>query len=533
MRTLKHALTLITLCLALAGCAYGNFMDQGDALSSKGQYDNALVAYQNALGEKPDSDEAKRKIHEMKVQIMQRHRKVARDRLDAQDYLGAIHAAQSALDYAPEPRMAQGIVEMVGASAMDRATQHAIAGEFEESLRLLGALSSGLDYRPEKVQPEIERVRQTWSQTLSERAAISEKEGHTGDALLLYAQASSLTMKPSDAAKRDELYGIMLEKFAYNVHVKSRGALASMRFVERVTSPEFEQNLVFVPDAKSSHLSLQVDVGRPMFSQRRSMRMMSQQYQSGVRLVSNPEYERRRSELEQQRRRVQEAQQRVQRANNDVQRAQDRVHSEGPSPDRTTSAESSLNSARNQLDSAQNRLNDEQAEANRDEQALYNTPQQKEEPVFSDLTYPVETYTMTAQMPYRALGKHADGRPALERAVSLQMSKSDDTHGAYHQINLAMDPLELPSRDDAMSFLYKSAITQTHRLAFESLSGLRKILLEDALSTQQPAQKVHKLVIYIMLDPVHVSPDALSAIAAVRGISDAPALLTKPRARKQ
>lgn len=516
------------LALSLVGCAYRNHMKRGDELYEMGQYEAALVEYQEALRLKPDKQDAQVKVADAKSAVIRQYTAEARERLDARDYAAAIEATLRLRQRLPDESPVGQLVRDVSNRVQLEAATAAEQGEWARALDLLMMLYESFEGERAGLEPEIARVKKTWGAQLSARAAQAEEAGHLGDALLLYAKASELVVDPVNVSKRDELRARLIDESAYLVKLEGRGKHYKVVSQALMTS-SFPQNVRFAERAraKGAQATARLEVGAPKFRRDVSTYTKTARYKSGTRQVPNPQYQSRQDDILSEERELQRYQEDVAEYQDQVNRYSEQVAREGDTPNVSTGAEQNLQRARSNLQRAQENVARAQDRVIRAKERAANTPQFIEEDVYSDLNYPVNTHRISGKSAFKFQISHDDGRAAIPDEGVIAVSASDDEHAAYPIANVPQDPLDLPGEASLTQDLYAKATSLAFNVVNDSLQGHRQALLERAFATEDQGERIHMYVIYILLDPTQVNPQVTAEIDSARGIPDSASVLAR------
>ena len=388
-------------------------------------------------------------------------------------------------------------------------------------------LYDGFEGERAALDPEIARIKETWTASLVERAQAAEQAGHTGDALLLYAKASELIPSPEHVARRDELRARLLDESAYRVKVEARGRDHS-RVTERFEQARLQQNIRFVFDrAGEPDAILELEVGRPRFDTQLSTSTRTKRYKSGTRQVSNPAYERQQDDVLRAERDLQGDEEDVARYQREVNDYSQRVAREGPSPNTSTGAEQGLSRARSNLERAQRDVSRSRDQLIRERERLADTPQLIDEDVYSDLNYTVTTHRLIGKMNVDIEVEHPDGRPDIPAELTVGVEASDTEHAAHPIANVPQDRLDLPQPETLEPDLYAQAFEQALARVGESLDQHRQALLEQAYATTDEGERIHKYIVYILLDPTRVDTQVTAEVESLRGVPNCADVIAK------
>ena len=533
LRARRRALLLLSVALVclsfVTGCAYGGHLDRGDEYFAQRRYELALHEYQAALKLKPDSDEALARVERAKRSLLEVLAQDAQRRLTEGDYPAAIELAAQSFAQAPRAQSTTRLIAKVVQDTLAHSERLRAQEDFAQGLALIEVLYERLPSTRDALELTLSDAHQAWAQGLARRAQAAERAGHLGDALLLYAKAAQLVMTPQAVAKRDELRARLLDTHVYTASLSpSSGSPMAQEVLARLRVWTWAQNIRFVSDKDKPMASLELGLGQPSFSRQVSTSSRTARYKSGTRQVPNPAYKNRQDDILREQRDQERYQQDVLRLERDVSRYQEQVAREGPSPNVSTGAEQNLSRAQSELSRARDNLSRQLQRVLRAQEEAARTPQLIEEDVYSDLTYPVNTHSVRGELSLHARVAHADARPALATQQILSTSASDTEHAAYAVANISLDPLSLPSQDELTERLKAQAAASAADALLGSLTSHRQALLAQAQASQAEGERVHRLVVYILLDPTRVEPQVERELEQRRGVPASVKLLGQP-----
>lgn len=526
----KRAIALLLLMLVLGGCAYGRYVEQGDKAYAEGNYDAAIRAYEQALEEDPEGEEASAGLEQSRRALAGEFADEAEAALEKGDWIGAVVAASRAHRELPENREVARIVQDVASAVASKANALEESGDFANAFLLIRSVADSLPPATAKYGPRADAVRDRWVEHLVEEGSAARQSGQYGSALLYYAKAASLKPDPGLGGERDELRRELLEEWKYVAAVipmddRAKTATGSLR--QRVEGTALRLEVVEnARKAGEPDAVVEFRVDRPGSDVDISTRTESVRYQSGTEQVPNPAYERRLDDLEREQRELTRTENDITKLEQDLARYQDQVAREGPSPNTSTGAEQNVSRAQSRLERERDDLIRQRRQVQRARERLADEPQTIEEPVYSTLDYPVETHTLEVRSTAQIDLAHPDGREAIAVSTPVVASASDETHGGYTVADVAADPLNLPRARDLYPALWGRAAQVAGGAVEQSFSGWRKTLLERAEAEVDDAKKTDLLAIYLVTDPRNVDPVAPRELKALTGIPDAVAALT-------
>ncbi len=517
----------LALCiLLLVGCsAYGEYIEKGDKHFKDGDYASALAYYERAAEIDPESQEARQKIGQAKSKLVGEYKAQAQQSINAGDPLGAVIAASKAHAAAPDSKVTTEVINMASSNAEQAAAKFEAQHDFSTALMLRESVATNIPPKSATFNQKADATRNNWAAYLSNRADEAESKKQFGRAFVLHAKIAQLTNDPQARDRAKLLLASVAKDSIYRVNSKTSGSILGANVLKKIRTHQVGTLVISSDDDPSALAQLSFKASRPKFDTTVSTRTDSVRYQSGTKQVPNPFYESRLDDLEREERYLIDAQEDVIRYENDVARYQEAVANEGPSPNTSTGAEQSLSRAQSSLESARRKVIDQQRSVQRAREAVRDEPQFKEEPVYSDWPFTVETHTVQATSQIRATLSHKDGRSALTIDGTAKYSDSDDTHQPQPTPNLAGDPLQLPSQSDMTAKLIETASAELIALIDKSFMQWRDGLMQQALAAPDQDERVDLMVRYIISDHRRVAPEAVNEIKSGEGVPDAVALV--------
>jgi hypothetical protein len=396
---------------------------------------------------------------------------------------------------------------------------------------LLNLLYDELPDHRSQTETRLQTLSQRWGADLASRAARAEAAKHHGDALLLYARASSLLKTPDVIAKRDELAAMMLDLHYYGVSIKALdNAQGSTAATSQLATLNLPEHVLLIDEraakkGKKPHITIKLAVGRTDFTHDRSSSFRSARYKSGTRQVPNPFYQSAQDDVARAQREVDRYQDEVYRLERDLSNYESQVAREGPTPGVSTSAKQGVSRTRSSLDNARNNLQRAHSDLARQRERAMRVSPTTEEDVYSELQYTVTEHTLTATAPLQLTLEFSDGREPKKLNVNVSSVATDQEHAPQPLANIPGDPLNLPSQSYMNRNVWTRASAVAHSKLVESLDEHRLSLMDRAFASGEDGLRVHYLVLYILLDPSSVDPKVVKELYELRGIPDAPEVL--------
>jgi tetratricopeptide (TPR) repeat protein len=520
----KYWVVLLSAVFALAvGCAYGRHMDRGDQAYAAGDYTTAANAYEAALDEDPSSTEAADALARSRDALAGELTEDSKAALANKDWIGAVAAAARAHRQLPENQAVREAVKDVAREVAAKADSLEADGDFGNALLLMRAVADSLPPATPEYGPRADAMRARWVDQLVERGESAHATGHFGTALLYFGKASRLSPDPSLGGKRDKVRKELLDAWAYKVTLAptgKRAKIATGMLAKRIEGTALRLGPKGPWPAADLDAVLRVEVESPKTRTARTSRIESVRYQSGTKQVKNPFYDSRLRDLESEEKNLTRVQNDVTRLESDVDRYRNNVASEGPSPNTSTGAEQNLSRALSSLERERDKLIRQRDRVQQARERLADEPQTKEEAVYSELDYEVETHTMTSTAAVGIEVEHADERKDIERRVVVAANASDTTHGAYPVAGVSANPLDLPSKSGLESTLLPEAAGAAGSAVEASFRSWRDEFLTRALAEPDRDTQADLLAIYVATDPQNVDPQVPVELKATTGIPD-------------
>ena len=528
---------LVIVALSSLGCAQllrpYQLKKKGEQYEEKGRDEQALRYYKEALKLKPDDEDLQKRVARIEKRQAEKYTKEASELLAQQDYKGAVEATRKALAKAPRSEgvkaFAADLVKTMRGEASRAVKQDK---DYGKGLKLLGLIYDGFPLERAGLERELTGLKHTWATDLSKQAAASK---HPGEALLLYAKAAELEVKPEHVSPRDKLRDKLLEEHLFTARFAPGSGAAYDSAVSALTRDDWVANVRAVPASHKGQVDVVVSykLGGVMYDTTRRTREASKRYQSGTREAPNPQYKSRQDEVARREREVARREQDVARYEKDLANYQRQVAREGDTPGTSTMAEQGVSRTQSSLANARSNLSRERDYLARARQQLADTKPTYQEPVYDTLRYTITTHTLTASAPLTLKADLTDSKlKDLDSKRRLRLSASDDEHAGYSVANVSADPLNLPSRSAMSARITSAATNATASIILSALDAERATMLERAKVAADAGERVHWLTVYTLMNPAQVDPLVPELLSDLRGIHDAVPLLKRVRQGK-
>lgn len=530
IRRLWQCAACLVCILFLVGCTHSRALKRGDALFESGQYEAALVAYEEALEARPESEEAVAGIRAARAEVVRLRLAEAERWLAEGDVLAALVEWSGASQVSGSYPEVQEFRMKLLQQAIESAEAGLSRGDFSYSLRVYEkysetALSTQYDFAGKH-----DEVSQIWAAKLYETGLGARKDGHEARALLLFGKAALLDEDPLYQAERDRVWLHVRSQLLYRVQVWEESVANT---VNLWTAPEIgavdSPYVQLIRDGVEQEVDANVYV-QPLhisFDYRQLPRTESVEYQSGTRILSNPEYEnlerqvyQAESRLMQAERRATDEQREVGRYQVELERARERERTSN-NDTQSRSALSRLEKAQRDLERAYDDVQHRRREVQRLRDRIYRTERFIEEPVYSLYSYSVMMYRVKGLVDVDVRVEHMDGRRPVVMSKRLSIEYSDEEYDAHPMIGLSRKYLELPTDQAIEEQLRRAAAEKVMEAIGESFDGYRASFLERARASDEASARVDALVRYVVLAGRSAAAAATQEIHELEGISDA------------
>lgn len=514
-------LIFLLLFVFVMGCAYGRHMDKGNDLYASGQYEDALKEYQEAQKVDPESKEAALKIQITKEKLVSAYTTSARMHLDSNEMVEAIDSTHSAYEKLPDNPIVLKLVSDVEIKSFEKADAYVNARDFASALSLTEHLAEKLPPSREKARAKALVIKKGWVASLVKRAEAAKTAGRKGETLLLYAKATELIQNPELAAIRDELKAELVKANSFNLILSGSGS-GFAEITAELIAANVDTNLRRILPKGSNALetgTMSLKLGSKKFTTKKVATPKTIRYQSGTKKVKNPAYKPQQDKVIEEEKRLAQTEKDLQKAESDVQAYQEAVTKEGDTPNTTTGAEQNLTNAKTDLKYRQGKVNAQGDTLIKAKEALNNTPQTIEEPVYTEYKYNETLHTLTVKQILKGVITINKQKSGLYHESSTHAS--DSTHPANKAAKLEADALELPAKATFNPTLHHDISAYLLKMSTRSFLQWRAGLLKKAQSATTDEDSIDGYVIYMLSDPENVDPIALAEINTLRGIANA------------
>ncbi|GEM_PF-2469836 len=523
----RALLTALALSTTLSlGCAWQSHMKQGDVYMEAHNYDAAAAEFAEALRLHPDDEKLSQKLAAAEVGQVESRAERANLALDRGYDTEAIQFAAEAYAILPTHAATTALIDQVVTVTGARARALADAGTYAEAMAIFDAIALGLPSAEARVRSEADIVRGEWVAQLTQAAADADGSQLSALAHLYRVEISALSGEGAGELASARL--ALDSALTYRVELDPPARDAGAQAIAASLMGERGGALLLV-SAKGGEgtpaATLKLKASKPKFTQDRSARSASAQYQSGTRQVENPFYKSAVDDVSDEERRLMDRENDVTKYESDVDRYRASVANEGDTPGVTTGAEQNLSNAQSRLEAARRSLVDQRSALSRAKEDLARTDPTTEEAVYSTHTYEIVTHVLSARASMSASLTHADARPALTLDRDLSASAQDDAHPAQNIAGIGEDPLSLPSRDSLALELWAAGLPLVGQLIADSFWSYREAMLQAGHAETDPAARLEWLVRHVLTSPAQTDPAVIREILELSGVPAADTLL--------
>ncbi len=532
IRLTRIGFLLLLISILFMGCAHGRSMDRGDELYVRGDYANALSAYQEALSVKPGSKDAQQGIFMARSRIVEGLVAEGTAELEQDQVIVAFGYWEQAVevpgDYIPLKRFGKRLI----VRALELADGSATDGDYAHALAIYDTFGQSNLADGYQIDVLASELSDHWAGILGKTAAAQLQKGHFAYALLLLAQAVELNQDASQRIARNELWNQVEPTLQYMVRIDA----AANRIPVTSFASGDSRSIRIITDGSNTETfaNATVSVGKfePLITHRRSTSTWVAEYQSGMASAPNPDYERlergytdaidslRKAQTEI---RIKHAEVSRRQSELDRLRRKDRDDSEYM----TKRARYDLESANEDLDRALRTADSKSNDVGRVDDEMNRTSSTIEWPVYSEFRYPVITHEAEGSINVEISIKHSDGRATRKVVKTLRLEVSEDEHDSHPIINLAAKYNNIPSDALLEEQLIQMSVELVRDEIRQSFDDYREVSLAQAnLIVDQDAQ-MDALVRYLLLSGESKHPDVSNTIYERVGIWDTQSVLTR------
>jgi tetratricopeptide (TPR) repeat protein len=513
---------IFVLLLPTLGCVPSAHVQRGDNAFARGDLENALAAYQAAQAQEPESQEIARKIRNTRSRLIATYTEWVDGALMREDFVGALAVVRRAKRVLSiEPAMAPLIEEVVQATLANARLLHQ-QKNYAEILRLYDSLGTALPSDARRARPFFEDVKREWSAVLIERATAAAHAfpPRKEEALLLYAKAAQLTGNPDLRRTRDSLRKEVLDTWKYVVHIHPESnaqiRLSIARYGEGTA-------LHVVPSPEDRDATATISLENMRFDrQPPERRVVNKTYKSGDKTVSNPAYESIHSQIKTEKETLLVYEQEVVDCQNEVEEIT-REHAAAETPVSKKETLKRLDEAKRTCD-AQRKERDAQHGKIKKLEGEYVSPYRLE-PIFSDISYNVDTEAVTAEVDLVIRIDHEDGRTPIILSEKLVHRVIEESHASVPELGLPANPMVLPDSESMLQELHRQALLRARTALDQSYAQWRQELLIQARHAKMEEKRVEYYVAYILTDPAIGKPSHQESVDGLLGIFDATRVL--------
>lgn len=502
-------IVIASAVLILVGCAHRQHVRSGDAYMQAGAYEQALIQYRTAQEKKPRSSSIAAKVDEAEDLVLERAMRDIEAALADDEVEYAFDRAAYANSLLQDPDRLNRLEANLERVVLRRARAHLNDEEYSRALWWLDEHVSVFGDPLEPVAELEEEIITQWQRELRRQARGHFDGGRHGAAALYFGKADFLGGVGDGGSSAAEAVRRVQHFDGWGVSISSNVDAASLsRIANQTFTFEFPQSVVDARHSDSYGLDalLQVTITDPEFTDWEEREMRSGEFQSGTRLVPNPEYEREYARLAEAEDGIEEAGLRFNEARHELREAERDLRQRQREGRATASAERRVDRAFSQLDRREIELEEAEMEANRINARLRQIDRQLEEPVFSDHYY--EVTLQRARMTTDVRLELTVPAREFEHIVEFEVVEDVQTvrHTAQPVLNLSGRSEAPPSQRHARSELDRRLGEEAARFILDSFGHYRVQSLGD-LSQVSERDRIDRLARFILLDPFDSNPD--------------------------
>lgn len=519
---------LVVFCgLVLVGCTHGRAMKKGEMLFGRGEYVEALVAFEEALAAKPTSEQAAAGAAASRRQIVLgliAEGKVALDKDEAGEALGYFERASAMPGKFDE---LQEFGDILVQRTVELAESEVNKGKYVWPLDIYERFGQSIAAERYDFETRRFELSEEWAARLFRSGQEQLVEGRMAYALLLFAKAAALTGDHGYQVRRDQVWHQIKPQLAYSVRVNREVNRSTVAWdgPSFVSDPSNLVQIMVNVAGKSTDATVQVFELSPTILHQESTTYGEVEYQSDVREVANPDYEYYERKLNGVERRLMDSEREVTTQQANVARRQlalerAREREQGDSNTYTRAALNDLESAHKELEKAYRNVQSRRDEVQRARYELNRTPKTVQEPVYSIYQFPIVNYFSRGSIQVEYAISHADGRSEIRRSKTLELEFSDHEHDAHPIIQLGAKYLDLPSDSLIEARLMQLAVDEIMKGVQDSYDSYRASVLDRVGEITEPGEKVDALVRYLLLSSRVEYPELNDAVYEIVGIHD-------------
>jgi hypothetical protein len=345
-----------------------------------------------------------------------------------------------------------------------------------------------------------------WLDFLTQSAA-SVRATHPGSALVYALKGHSIARDTKNTKAEQELGGLIKElggelERAHG-YVFTFGPVSGPHAEETarsVAAMKWGPRISFAPslDART-HSVISVKFGEPRYSTSQGKDTGSFKYISGTRRVRNPAY---------------------QSAESSLSYAKSILSDRESYAGRIASDDSAYDAAQRELGEARSKVSNLQSE-------LASTPQEIDEDVYSEYTYPITLHHLTSSMQCTISSSSLQGLDGVDLDKRLSKKLTDKEHAAHTQGNgsVSADPATPPSRGSGLSALKKLAQSALSGVVLDDMKIYQQSALQGYEGLTDKEDRINQLAIYAFISPGHAEQAYLTQLEDLAQVTDIKTLL--------
>lgn len=522
---IRILLLLLSLLFVLGCGAHRSSLRSGDQAMERGSYIEAVQHYRQALELKPNSDSAREKYLQAEELVLRQGMDRAEIELERGEVLSALEIARDTLAYVRTPARVARFKEQVTPSVSRQIEDYLASGDYSEGLWYLevyfqsfGASSGMEDLR--------ERIFVTWIGELRREAEEDRRAQRYGAAAARHAVAGWLEENRAVDEEALQDYQEVRQTLGWRVDLSGNEGSGVLNSINR----NMESSLSPIPvgplsgRTEGAMATVHFILGAPAYESWEERTQRSQEYQSGTRLVENPEYAEAYRQWEQSDLRLREAERRLDQAWREVRDAERELENRRRRGASTSVAENRVDRAYRDVRSRERALDSRVSETERLFVAKRRLPTQVEEPVFNEHFYEVarQRGRKTALLRVQLTIPEASYEEVLETRIIG--SVTTERYSPQPVLGLRGRSEPPPTREDVRLALAVELEKEVLGFLKESFTDFRRRLVgsNDRLDRNG---RIDVLATYLILDPSDRDSALEEELNELVGFDDTAALL--------
>lgn len=340
------------------------------------------------------------------------------------------------------------------------------------------------------------------------QSASNVRATHPGSALVYALKGHSIAMNTKNTRAEQEL-GALIQELSAELelahgYIFTFGPISGPHADETarsVAAMSWGPRISFVPSLNAhTHSVINVKFGEPRYSTSKGNDTGSFTYISGSRRVRNPAY---------------------QSAESDLSYAKSILSDRESYAGRIASDDSAYDAAQRELGEARSKVSNLQGK-------LASTPQEIDEDVYSDYTYPITLHNLTSSMQCTVSSTSLQGLDGVDLDQRLSKKLTDKAHAAHTKGNgsVSADPANPPSRDSGLNSLKKLAKSTLSGVVLDDMKIYQQGVIRGYEELTAKEDRINQLAIYAFISPGHAEQAYLTQLEDLAQVTAIKKLLT-------